>query len=84
MEEYPDMEEVDAYITRALRVDRIVRSTDDAEVDGCLDQVAEWVRATANALVETGLEPEEVVCAVGGLVTGILALWFTEKDNDDS
>lgn len=76
-----DMEE---YIKRSERIDKLINVTDDEEVEGGTLQLAEWTMFVANAMVETGnLERLEAVAATVSIVSGVLAAWYAGECEPD-
>lgn len=84
-------DDFDAYIERERYLQNIMATSDDAKVEHCIEQLCDWARATATAMLEAGkLEPQNVVGGVLGLVGGVLADWYAineydiEVDDDES
>jgi uncharacterized alpha-E superfamily protein len=76
-----DMEE---YIERSKRIDKLINVTDDETVEGGTLQLAEWTMFVANAMVETGnLERLEAVAATTSIVSGVLAAWYAGECEPD-
>lgn len=77
-------EDIDAYVERAKRLDQIMDTSDDANVENGSEQLAEWCVYTAEAMMEaTGLSGMEAVASTTAIAAGVLAAWYKQLDEDD-
>ena len=84
-------DDFEAYVERSRRVDRVLGSLDDDKVEEACEQLVQWAATAAEALVATGgVEPQQAVSALSGLVAGYLADWYAlteyevvREDEDD-
>lgn len=88
--DFDNPEEFDELVERSKRIEGIIHSVSDEEVEACTDQLADWLLASAEAFLATGLGAQETVTALVGTVSGLLAEWYAvtkynvDEDDDES